>query len=164
MTKNSKIVAIVAISAAVLLVLAFLARDFLIRRHEVVACPDGPRPTIDIRDFTTQYWGYSAKLELSIADKAKVSTQLDPKSITQVSDALQEGDEFRKYVVAGYNSCAITQAQYAEFGSRFHALDSLAGEINSLISAQSLSPDESAKLSRLIIQYGELARQLASEK
>jgi hypothetical protein len=116
-----------------------------------------------MRDFTTQYWAYSARLEASVADKAKVSTQLDPKTLGEVSQGLQEAREFRKYIVAGYNSCAITQAQYARFGSQFHALDGLAQEIDSLISKPSLAPEEKLKLAGLISQYGDLTRKLGSQ-
>ena len=120
-------------------------------------------PTVDIRDFTTQYWAYSVKLDASIADKAKVSTQLDPKLLAQVSDALQEARELRQFVVAGYNSCAITQPQYAQIEARFHAMDGLAREINELLSKPSISREGSTKLAGLISQYGDLARQRGSQ-
>jgi DNA polymerase I-like protein with 3'-5' exonuclease and polymerase domains len=97
-----------------------------------------------------------------VADKAKVSTELDPKTLQQISEALQETREFRKYVVAGYNSCAITQAQYAQLGVRFQAPDGLAREIDSLLSKPSLSPDEHTKLAALIGQYADLAPQLGT--
>jgi hypothetical protein len=162
-TKNSKIVATVAIVAVVVVVVVLVARDLFLGRQKTVTCPDGPHPTIDIRDFTTQYWAYSAKLEATVADKTKVSAELDPRVLAQASDALQEAKEFRKYVVAGYNSCAVTAAQYAQFGARFNTLDRLAGEINTLISKPSLSQDENVKLAGLISQYGDLVRQLGSK-
>jgi hypothetical protein len=161
--KNSKTVAISAIAAGLVVILAFVTRDLWLRRQPSVHCSDGPHPTIDIRDFTTQYWAYSAKLEVSVADKAKVSAELDPKVLAQVSEALQQAREFRKYVVAGYNSCGITQTQFAQFGARFQALDSIAREIESLLSKSPLSSDESTKLTGLISQYGDLARQLGSQ-
>ena len=163
MTKNAKTVAVLAIGAIVVLAVLFVARDLWLRSQPMVHCADGSHPTIDMREFTTQYWAYSVKLEATVANKGKVSTELDPKTLAQVSEALQEANEFRKYVVAGYNSCAITAVQYAQLGERFRALDSVAREINSLISQPSLSPDESKKLAGLIGQYGELARQRGSQ-
>jgi hypothetical protein len=163
MTKNSKTVAMLAITVALVVVLAFLARDLWLRSQPIVSCPDGSHPTIDIRNFTTQYWAYSVKLEASVEDKAKLSTQLDPKTLGKVSEGLQEAKEFRKYIVAGYNSCAITQAQYAGFGAQFQALDRLAYEINSLLSKPALSNEESAKVAGLISQYGDLVRQLGPQ-
>lgn len=162
MTKSSKTVAIVVIGAAVLVTGVLVARDFLLRRPSMVYCPDGSHPSIDLRDFTTQYWTYSVKLEASVADRAKVSTELDPKTLEHVSEALQETREFRKYVVAGYNSCAITQAQYGQFDTRFRALDALAREINTLLSKPALTQEESTQLAGLIRQYGDLAKQFGS--
>jgi hypothetical protein len=162
-TKSSKTVATLGICAAALVACLLIARDFVLRRPSIVSCLDGSHPAIDIRDFTTQYWTYSVKLEANVADKAKVSTELDPKTLEQVSEALQEGREFRKYVVAGYNSCAITQAQYGQFETRFRALDALAREINTLLSKPALPQQESTKLAVLIRQYGDLAKQLGSQ-
>lgn len=162
MTKSSKTVAIAAIGAAVLVTGVFVARDLLLRRS-IVRCPDASHPTIDLRDFTTRYWTYSVKLEASVADKAKVSTELEPKTLEEVSDALQEAREFRKYIVAGYNSCAITQAQYGQLETRFRALDALAREINTLLSKPALSQEESTKVAGLVGQYGDLAKQLGSQ-
>jgi hypothetical protein len=161
-TKSSKTVAIVAIGASVLVIGVLVVSDLLLRRPPVVYCPDGSHPAIDLRDFTTRYWTYSVKLEASVADRAKVSTELDPQTLEQVSEALQGTREFRKYVVAGYNSCAITQAQYGQFETRFHALDALAREINTLLSKPDLTQEESTQLAGLIRQYGELAKQFGT--
>lgn len=162
-TKNAKTVAVVAIGSVVALALVSVARDLWLRSHGVVHCPDGSHPTIDIRDFATQYWTYSVKLEATVADRAKVSTELDPKLLAQVSEALQEANEFRKYVVAGYNTCAISPAQYGQLENRFKSLDNMAHEIDSLVSKSSLSPDENKQLARLISQYGDFARQRGSQ-
>jgi hypothetical protein len=163
MTKNSKTVATIAIAATLLAIVLFLGRDFLLGRGHVAPCADGPHPTIDMREFTTEYWAYSAKLDANVAGKAKLSTELDPKVLSQVSQGLQEAREFRKYVVAGYNACAITQAQYAQFGSRFNALDSLAQEINALLLKPALSQEEKTRVAMLVAQYGDLASKLGSQ-
>lgn len=111
MTKNSKAVATIAIAAVLIAVVLFLARDLFLRQTGIVRCPDGSHPTIDMRDFETQYWAYSAKLEVNVAGKVKVSPQLDPKVLAQVSEALQQAREFRKYLVAGSNAiCAVRGA------------------------------------------------------
>jgi hypothetical protein len=163
MNKNSRAVALAVIAATLILAMAYFLWDSRLRGG-VVHCPDGSsHPKIDIRDFTTRYWAYSAKLEVSIDNKTKMSTQLDPKTLDQASQALQSTREFRKYVVAGYDSCAITPERYERLGARFQALDSLAQQIDSLISQQSLSLDEKEKNANLIKQYGDLARQLGSE-
>jgi len=164
MTKNAKLVSFAAIGALILIVIIFLGRDVFLRIfHPTFDCGDGPRRTIDIRDFTTQYSAYSVELEASVADKAKISTKLNPVQLQQLSEAMQNAREFRKYVVAGYNSCAVTKAQYIQYGARFQALDSLAREINELTGRPSLSQEEKAKLAGLISRYGELAGKRGTE-
>lgn len=162
MTKNAKTVAAGAIAAVLALAVIIVTRDLWLR-SQTVHCSDGSHPKIDMRDFMTKYWAYSVRLEATVADKAKVSTQLDPKLLAQVSDTLQEANEFRKYVVAGYNSCAIPAARYAQLGERFRTLDSLAREINALVSKPALSPDESKDLADLISRYSDLIRQRGSQ-
>jgi hypothetical protein len=162
MTKNARLVFIAAIVGAVLIVLVAVGWDVLLRRHASFDCGDGPRRTIDIRDFTTRYSGYSLELEASIAEKGKISTKLNPVQLQQLTDAMQSASEFRKYVVAGYDSCAVTKAQYGQFGARLQALDNLAREINELTGKPSLPPDEAARLAGLIGEYGDLALKLGT--
>jgi hypothetical protein len=162
-TKHAKTVLLAAIAAASLLVLALVGRDVYLKRQETLDCGDGPRRRIDIRDFTTQYSAYSVELEGSIGDKTKISMKLTPQQLQQLSDALQSAQEFRKYVVAGYDSCAINKTQYGKFGSRFQALDSLAHEIDALTAKPSLTQEEKTKLAALIDQYRELVGKLGKE-
>jgi antitoxin component HigA of HigAB toxin-antitoxin module len=121
-----------------------------------------PRHVIDIRDFTTQYSAYSVELEASIGDKGKVSTKLNPRQLQQVSEAMQSAREFRKYVVAGYNSCGITKTEYGQYGARFQALDNLARGINELLSKGPLPQEETKRLADLIKQYGDMVKSLGS--
>lgn len=162
-TKNVKTVVMAAIGAAILIVIIVFARDLILRRHGTFDCGDGPRRSVDIRDFTTQYSAYSVELEASVAEKAKISTKLNPVQLQQLSEAMQQAQEFRKYLVAGYNSCAVTKAHYEQYGTRFQALDSLARRIDEVAAKPSLAPDESASLAALVSQYGELARRLGTE-
>jgi hypothetical protein len=162
-TKQSKTVSLAVIGAVLLTVLAFVCRDVYLKRQETLDCGDGPRRRIDIRDFTTQYSAYSVELEASVADKAKISTKLSPQQLRQISEALQNAREFRLYVVAGYDSCAIDKTQYGQLGRRFQALDNLAREIDALTAKPSLAEEEKAKLAALIGQYGELVGKLGKE-
>ena len=163
MTKNVKTVVMVGIAAAIIILVIVFVRDLVLRRPAAFDCGDGPRRRIDIRDFTTQYSAYSVELEASVAEKAKISTKLNPIQGQQLSEAMQNAAEFRKFVVAGYNSCAVTKAHYEQYGARFQALDSLAREINELTTRSSLPPSETTRLAGLIGQYGELARRLGTE-
>jgi hypothetical protein len=163
MTKNVKLFWLWAIGAAALIVLAIIARDIFLRRHGIVDCGDGPRRTIDIRDFATQYSAYSLELEATVADKAKISTKLSPVQLQQLSESMQSANEFRKFVVAGFNSCAISKAQYAQFGTKFQALDNLARQIEEMVGRPTLSKSESASLTALTNQYGELVRKVSDQ-
>lgn len=163
MSRNAKWVVLAVIAAVVVVVVFFIARDIFLGRHAPFDCGDGPRRTIDIRDFTTQYSAYSLELEASVADKARISTKVNPIQLQQLSEAIQNARDFRQYVVAGYNSCAVTKAQYAQYGARFQALDNLAREINQLTASPSSSQGEMAKLGALISQYGQLARKQGTQ-
>jgi hypothetical protein len=161
--KNAKAVSMAALVAVILIAIIFVSRDLWLRGQKSIDCGDGQRLSIDARDFTTKYSAYSLELEASVADKVKVSPKLNPVQLQQLSEAMQSARDFRQYVVAGYNSCAITKAQYSQFGARFQALDNLAREINDLAGRSSLSPDESARLAALIGQYGDLAHKLGTD-
>jgi len=162
MTKNTKIVILAGIGLAVLVVVSIVGRDMAIRLRGTFDCGDGPRRTIDIRDFTTKYSAYSVELETSVANKAKIATRLNPVQQQQLSEATNNSREFRKYVVAGFNSCAVSKAQFAQFGATFQALDSLAREIDNLTRKPSLSEEETAQLAGLISQYGGLVHRLGT--
>ena len=163
MTKNAKTISLAAIAAVIVIVVIVVGRDMFIGRQHEFNCEDGPRRAIDIRDFATRYSAYSLDLEATVKDKVKVGTKIAPLQLQQLSEAVQNSQEFRKYVVAGYNSCAIKKTQYAEYGTRFQALDGLAREINQLTGSSSLSPEQSKNLTTLIAQYTELARQAGSQ-
>lgn len=162
MTKNSKTVYLALLAAVVVLAAGYFLWDRLHSGGDL-DCGDGPRKTIDTRDFQTRYWAYSVELEASLADQAKVAAKLTPQQMQQLSEAMQSGAEFRKYVVAGYNACAISKQQYQQWGPQFQALDSLARQINSLLAAASLSPAEHARLAQLIGEYGDLLRKLGQK-
>ena len=163
MNKNLKTVAIVAIAAALVIVVIWVVRDVIVHHQIVRNCPDGSHPTIDTREFTTRYWVYSAKLDASVGEKAKISAQLDPKLLVQVSEALQEANELRHYIVVGYNSCAVSQKEFSQIEARFEAMESLAHDIDAILSKPSLTGDEAARFQRLINQYAELARRSGSQ-
>ena len=162
MNKNAKVVLVVAIVAVAVLVATYFGYDLWKGRQHCFDCGDGQRCTIDTRQFATQYSAYSLELEATVKDKAKMSARVNPVQLQKLSEATQNAPEFRQYVVAGFNSCAITKTQYGQLGARFQAMDNLAREINELTTKPSLSEDERAKLPNLIDQYGELAGKLGT--
>src|SRR5215469_3911806 len=151
-------ISLAAIAAALVIVAIVVTRDMILRGAREFQCGDGPRRTIDMRDFTTKYSGYSVELEANVQDKAKVSTKLAPVQLQQLTEALQNAQEFRKFVVAGYNSCGKTKMQYSEYGAKFQALDAVAREINQLAGSPTRSPEQDNNVASLIAQFAELAR------
>jgi hypothetical protein len=162
-TRNTKAVWLTGAGVLVLVVSIVVGRDLFLRRQKTFDCGDGQRRSIDIRDFTTQYSAYSWELEASFKDTAKISAKINPVQLQQLSESVQNARDFRQYVVAGYNSCALTKAQYGQYGAKFQALDNLAREINELLAQPSPSTDAKTKLGSLITEYGVLSRKLATE-
>lgn len=153
MTKNSRLVYVTAIIAAAIIVVLLILVWSNRFSPEVHACADGPHTTIDARDFRTRYFAYSLELEASLADRGKLAGKLEPHQLQQVSEALQTANEFRKWLVAGYNSCAITSAQFAEFGVKFQRMDQLSRQIETLSQKSHLDPAETKTLASLVEEY-----------
>jgi hypothetical protein len=150
------------VTAALVIVAAlFLARDLVLRRGSSIQCADGPRRTIDIRAFEVTYSTYSVAFEAKITDRGELSGKVDPVQLMALSDAAQQAAEFRKLLVAGYNSCAITSAQFSTAGARFQVLDGLAREIDGLSQRPVLSETERTRLATLAQEYVRHASKLA---
>lgn len=141
------IVVIVALS-----VLAFILIGRW-RQSKSLACDDGERQTIDMNDFATHYFSYGMEWQAEIKDQAKFAGKLAPVQLQQMSDSLQSANEFRKTLVAAYNSCVIKKADFQKFANRFQVLDGLAREINSLTNKANLTASEERQLQKMADQY-----------
>ena len=93
MNSNTKSVALFIVGAALIAILLFFFKDNL---APAVQCSDGMRKSINIDNFTTKYWAYSAEFEANIAEKGKLFGKLGPTQLQAVSDASQQANEFRK--------------------------------------------------------------------
>ena len=102
----------------------------------MIPCDDGPRQRIDIRDFVTQYSAYSVEFESRIGDKVELSGKLDPVQLQALTEATQQSNEFRKFLIAGYNGCAISQQQYGELGPEHPDVARDATNIGTILKAQ----------------------------
>lgn len=153
---------IVGIAAVVVLAILWVGYDLFLRSSRAIDCPDGRRRTIDTREFATQYVGYAVELEASVGDK-KLAGKLDPKLHQALSEALQQSNEFRKFLVHGYNSCAVSAAQFARHGARFQALGDVARQIDGLARRSDLGEPERRQLEGLVGQYIELLRKAGAE-
>jgi len=159
MTGKVKILSLILLAVFFLAVI-LVGRDLFLRLSiRTIQCEDGPRKMIDIREFSTQYWGYSYELQANIGDKTKFSGKVSPKQLQQLSESLQQANEFRKSLVGGYNSCAISKAQFTEFVVRFQALDGLSRQINAELNSHN---SDTLRIADLVKQYINLTQQLSS--
>jgi hypothetical protein len=161
MTKNTKAVWVSAFGVVVIVVLALVVSDLWKTRQLTVDCDDGSRRTIDMRDFVTRYWAYSAELEATVGDK-RFSSKLDPRPLQQLPDSLQHAKEFSKLLVAGYNACAITKEKYQQYMAQFQAMDNLARQINQITANPDPGTAAKGTLRDLVSQYAKLSQELAS--
>lgn len=162
MSRNSKTIWLACIGAVVLLAIVWVGRGLFLSTPRELKCDDGLRKTIDIRDFITQYSAYSLEFEAAVNDK-KLSAKLNPVQLQQLSESLQHANEFRKFLVAGYNACAVNKKQYTEYGATFQAMDSLSRQINTTVAKPELNPQEKTELANLVKQYVNLSQQLAQK-
>jgi hypothetical protein len=160
---KSSITPLVVSAALILILIALVVFWDLWNRHpRSIDCGDGKRYRIDTRQFDTQYFAYSMQLEATVNDKSKISVKLNPNQVEKLSEAMQSANEFRKYVVAGFNSCGINKDQYGQLGKKFQALDNLAREINVLATQPARSEESGAKLASLVDEYADLVRKLGA--
>lgn len=157
MTKNQKIAAVAAVVIVIVITVLWMGRDIILRSQGEITCDDGRRRVIDIRDFTMSYWAYSVEFEASIKDQAKLSGKLEPKQLQQLSEAVQQANEVRKFVVAGYNACAVSKAQYLQYGAKFGVLDALSRQIDSLVKQPTMTDTDRTRLNDLARRYIELS-------
>lgn len=162
MTKNTKIVLLAAMGTVAFLIFIFVGRDLLLKSSEKIQCDDGERERIDIRDFITRYSAYAVEIEAAVGEK-KLSAKLEPRLLQALSESMQHGNEFRKFLVAGYNACAITQAQFARYGSVFESLDAVSRQINFLADRPNLAEADRVKLEDLVNQFIALSEKLGRE-
>ncbi len=142
--------------------LIFVGRDLYIKNPRIIECDDGSRQSIDIRDFAVRYSAYSVELAAGVGNKARFSGKLNPVQLQELSEALQHANEFRKFLVVGYNSCAISKQQFAQHGATFQAMDSLSRQIDSIMKKPDLTQPDRESLSDLVKQYIELSQKLGA--
>jgi len=164
MTKSKRVFWLAVMGSGILLTAFVLIRDVVLSGSRSIVCADGPRQTIDIRDFVTKYSRYSAEFEASVTGQGKLVGKLEPIQLESLTEAAQQANEFRKYLVAGYNGCAVSAGQYADFGVRFQALDGLARQIDRLSSKTSLDATDRSALSGLVRRYVAATQELAASR
>jgi hypothetical protein len=149
----------ILVGAALIGLLAWGGWDLFQETRRPQICADGPHGHIDLRDFVEHYSQWSVTFEAEAQGKGKISATLDPKQAQQLSEAVQQAGEFRKFVVAGFNACAITSAQYAHFGALFQDLDSLERQIGQL-TGKPTNPEASGQIQELVAEVIDVSKNL----
>jgi hypothetical protein len=148
------------IAGIIILSIVLSARDIYLASPRSVNCDDGQRQQIDMRNFATTYYGYALQFEASFGSEAKLSGKLDPKLLHELSESMQATNDFLKYLVAGYNSCAISKLQYANYGMKYQAMDSITRQIDTLAQASSSGLTDRKRLADLVQEYIMLSREV----
>jgi hypothetical protein len=151
-----------ATGLGVLVAAVFLIHEFAFNRPTTINCSDGPRRTIDIRQFATTHSRYAIQLEADVTGRGKFLANLKPEQGQSLTEAAQQANEFRKYLVAGYNGCAISAAQFGDFEVRFNALDGLARQIDGLVAKSDLTALDQSALSELVSRYAKATQDLTT--
>ena len=160
MNNNARIVLFVVVGIAVLS-LSWMVWDRSYSNGHPFPCDGKERRAIDMRTFETQYSAYSLALEAQLSVDKKVSIMLEPKQRMDITEALQQANEYRKFIVAGFNACAVTAEQYSKMETHFHLLDNIARQINIMLTKPKLTADESTNLTGLIKDYSAIATTLS---
>jgi hypothetical protein len=160
MNKTAGLVLVVAILVIGALVVVWMYRPRRTEPLATITCSDGPRLLIEAGKFDTQYWAYSIKLEGTLGSKAKLAAEIEPKQLQQLSEAMQQGNEFRKWLVNSYNACAVTREHYAAYGVSFQGMDNAARNIQEALVRGIHSAADRASLAALVKTYLQLAGNL----
>jgi hypothetical protein len=95
-----------------------------------------------------------------LANKAKVAAVLEPRQFQQLSEAMQQGNEFRKWLVNSYNACAVTPSKYEDYGVKFQGMDDAARNIQEMLDKGIQTDAERETLTGLLNTYVQLVRGL----
>lgn len=155
---NARWIAIVAILSVTILCIVWIYRPASTTPLETVHCADGSsHPVADATKFATQYWAYSVKLEGSLSNKAKIASTMEPKVLQQLSEAMQQGNAVREWLIISYNACAITQSNYDQYGWNFQKMDTVARNIQGVLDKGVQTDAERRDLSEMVDTYVHLA-------
>lgn len=152
-----------SIGAALVAFLAVLLAVWNLAVHASrrIECADGARRTIDLADFRSPDWAYRGAIELKSRDRA-LSARLDPVLLATLSESAQKARDWRLFLVASYNSCAVSKADYLRLVGRHEEISTLERAIDERLRATASHPADTAELERLIDRYHQVTSSLHS--
>ncbi len=116
-----------------------------------------------MNDFVTRYDAFSVEFAAAVETKARFEGRVSPVQLQQMSESIQSANEFRKFLVAGHNSCAISKANFEKYASRFQVLDSLARQIDTVARSGELDDAGKTQLKSLVEEYIAVSHKLSSD-
>ena len=136
-----------SIGAALVAFLAVLYVGWHLAVHASrrVECADGARWTIDLSYFHSPNWAYRGSLELKDRDRG-LKVGLDPVVLATLSESAQMARDARLFLVASYNSCALSKADYARLSARNDELAGLERMIDRHLRVPASHPADAAEL------------------
>ncbi len=152
MKSTLKLVLIILISLTLLSVV-YLGLDYWKGRPRTIHCEDGDRQTVDFRDLQMKYSGNKISLEVEVMNRLKLRPEIDSKVLQRAYESTQNWDQFLKGLVAGYNSCAISKADYAKILQRYQAVEAISKNLSQLLQKSPLTQQDGEMAKRLIEQY-----------
>ncbi len=162
MKSSVKIVFIIVVSIALVAVVC-LSLDYWKNRPRIIHCDDGERQTIDYRDLQINYSGNKISLEIEVMDKLKLRPEIDPQVLQMAYESTQNWDQFLKGLVVGYNSCAISKADYAVILQRYKLMEETSKNLSQLLRKSLLTEGDVETAKRLIQQYSFTSQELFTQ-
>jgi hypothetical protein len=130
--KSTLKIVLMIVMSVTLLGVAYLAYDYWKGRPRTIHCEDGERQTIDFRDLQLNYSGNKIFLEVEVINKLKLRPEIDPEVLQTAYESSQNWDQFLKGLVASFNSCAISKADYAKILQRYQAVEAISKNLSQL--------------------------------
>lgn len=162
MKSRVSIVLIIVVSIT-LVVVVYLSLDYWKSRPRMIHCDDGERQTIDYRDLQIKYSGNKISLEVELIDKLKMRPEINPKVLQTAYESTQNWDQFLKGLVVGYNSCAISKADYAVILQRYKIMEETSKNLSQLLRKSPLTQQDMETARRLIQRYSSTSQDLFTQ-
>jgi hypothetical protein len=161
MKSISKIVFLI-VASVVLLSVFYLILDYWKHRTRTVQCDDGERQTIDFKELQIEYSSKKISLDIEVMKKLRMRPEIDPKVLQIAFESTQNWDQFLKGLIVGYNSCAVSKADYALMLQRYKGMEDILKSLSQLLKKNSLTKEDAEAATQLIKQYSSLSRELFS--
>jgi hypothetical protein len=148
------------VASVVLLSVFYLILDYRKHRTRTVQCDDGERQTIDFKELQIEYSSKKISLDIEVIDKLRIRHEIDPKVLQIAFESTQNWDQFLKGLIGGYNSCAVSKANYALMLQRYKGMEDISRSLSQLFKKNRLTHQDVEMAEQLIKQYSSISQEL----